>query len=179
MAASFALLAWLPGLAVGQLPERRRLEAPRQAVARPPGLGLRAVQEPIRASTTSRSSPTSLLRGRCRSCGTPIGWRHPAVEATTALLIAALRARLRRDPEAAAAIVFVSSSSSSPPPISSGESSRTGSCCRRRRSCSCCGWSTTEHRVADSPASSPPRSSSRRPSPTPAEWGWGTSSSRF
>jgi leader peptidase (prepilin peptidase)/N-methyltransferase len=31
----------------------------------------------------------ALLRGRCRSCRAPISWRYPAVEVTTALLIAA------------------------------------------------------------------------------------------
>ena len=30
-----------------------------------------------------------LLRGRCRACSTPIGWRYPAVELGTALLAAA------------------------------------------------------------------------------------------
>jgi leader peptidase (prepilin peptidase)/N-methyltransferase len=30
-----------------------------------------------------------LLRGRCRHCRTPIGWRYPAVELATALLVAA------------------------------------------------------------------------------------------
>jgi leader peptidase (prepilin peptidase)/N-methyltransferase len=30
-----------------------------------------------------------LLRGRCRGCGTAIGWRYPAVEGATALLVAA------------------------------------------------------------------------------------------
>ena len=30
-----------------------------------------------------------LLRGRCRNCRTPIGWRYPAVEIATALLVAA------------------------------------------------------------------------------------------
>jgi leader peptidase (prepilin peptidase)/N-methyltransferase len=30
-----------------------------------------------------------VLRGRCRTCGTAISWRYPAVELTTALLVAA------------------------------------------------------------------------------------------
>ncbi|MDI3299551.1 MAG: prepilin peptidase [Bacillota bacterium] len=33
-----------------------------------------------------------VLRGRCRTCGAPIGWQAPAVEAATALLFAAVAA---------------------------------------------------------------------------------------
>jgi leader peptidase (prepilin peptidase)/N-methyltransferase len=31
----------------------------------------------------------ALLRGRCRACGSPIGWRYPTVELVTAVLFAA------------------------------------------------------------------------------------------
>jgi leader peptidase (prepilin peptidase)/N-methyltransferase len=34
-----------------------------------------------------------LLRGRCRSCGSPIGWRYPAVEFTAAVLLAGVLGR--------------------------------------------------------------------------------------
>jgi leader peptidase (prepilin peptidase)/N-methyltransferase len=49
------------------------------------------------------------LRGRCRTCQTPIGWRHPAVEAATAVLLAGCVLAFGLTLEAAAAAVFVAS----------------------------------------------------------------------
>jgi leader peptidase (prepilin peptidase)/N-methyltransferase len=109
MAASFAVLAWLPGLAVGsflnvvasRLPGKRSLVHPASACEQ--------CAEPIRRRDNIPVLSYLLLRGRCRSCRTPIGWRHPAVEATTAVLIAACVLVFGVTLEAAAAIVFVSS----------------------------------------------------------------------
>ena len=47
-----------------------------------------------------------VLRGRCRTCRTPIGWRHPAVEAATAVLVVACVLAYGVTFEAAAAAVF-------------------------------------------------------------------------
>jgi leader peptidase (prepilin peptidase)/N-methyltransferase len=47
------------------------------------------------------------LRGRCRSCRTPIGWRHPTVEIVTAALLAGCVLAFGVTIEAAAAAVFV------------------------------------------------------------------------
>lgn len=41
----------------------------------------------------------AVLRGRCRVCGSPISWRYPAIEASTALLFAALGWRFGSQPE--------------------------------------------------------------------------------
>lgn len=49
------------------------------------------------------------LRGRCRTCRAPIGWRHPAVEATTAVLLAACVLAFGLTLAAAAAAVFAAS----------------------------------------------------------------------
>jgi len=47
-----------------------------------------------------------VLRGRCRTCHTPIGWRHPAVEAATAVLVVACVLAYGVTFEAAAAALF-------------------------------------------------------------------------
>lgn len=47
------------------------------------------------------------LRGRCRRCAVPIGWRYPLVEAGTALLFGAVGLRFGFSPEAAFYASFV------------------------------------------------------------------------
>ncbi len=49
-----------------------------------------------------------LLRGRCRRCGGPIGWRYPAVEAGMAALFAVIVLRFGIRPQALVAALFVS-----------------------------------------------------------------------
>jgi leader peptidase (prepilin peptidase)/N-methyltransferase len=46
------------------------------------------------------------LRGRCRKCGVSISWRYPAVELTTAVLVAACFWRFGVSPDAAIAAFF-------------------------------------------------------------------------
>ncbi len=85
---ALAAIALVPGLAVGsflnvvaaRLPRKRSLTAPRSAcVACGTQIGWRD-NLPLVSYL--------LLRGRCRSCATPIGLRYPAVEVATALLVA-------------------------------------------------------------------------------------------
>jgi leader peptidase (prepilin peptidase)/N-methyltransferase len=47
-----------------------------------------------------------LLRGRCRSCATPISWRYPAIEALTGLLFLACLLRFGLQLETPAALLF-------------------------------------------------------------------------
>jgi leader peptidase (prepilin peptidase)/N-methyltransferase len=49
----------------------------------------------------------ALLRGRCRACGAPIGWRYPAVEATTAVAFAMAFLRFGFTPALAVACAFL------------------------------------------------------------------------
>ena len=47
-----------------------------------------------------------LLRGRCRTCATPISWRYPLVEATTGMLFVACLLRFGLTPATVTAVVF-------------------------------------------------------------------------
>lgn len=89
MNAALAALAFAPGLALGsflnvvaaRLPERRSLVRPRSACPR--------CNKEIAWYDNVPLLSYALLRGRCRSCGEPIGLRYPAVELATGLLVAA------------------------------------------------------------------------------------------
>jgi leader peptidase (prepilin peptidase)/N-methyltransferase len=88
MHAAVALLALPPSLAIGsflnvvasRLPLGRSVSTPRSAC---PHCGAE-----IRARDNVPLLSYALLRGRCRDCKAPIGWRYPAVELATALLVA-------------------------------------------------------------------------------------------
>lgn len=49
-----------------------------------------------------------LLRGRCRTCGTPISWRYPLVEAATGALFVGCLLRFGLTPQAVVAMLFAS-----------------------------------------------------------------------
>jgi leader peptidase (prepilin peptidase)/N-methyltransferase len=101
-----AVLAFLPALALGsflnvvasRLPERRSLSTPGSAC---PHCG-----EPIRALDNIPLLSWLLLRGRCRGCKAEIGWRYPAVELATALLVTGCFAAFGVSWHAAAGAVF-------------------------------------------------------------------------
>jgi leader peptidase (prepilin peptidase) / N-methyltransferase len=85
--AAFALIAFVPGLALGsflnvvaaRIPLRRSIVAPGSACM------------DCGTSLSWRDNVPLLsfvlLRGRCRHCGTQISWRYPLVEAATAVLV--------------------------------------------------------------------------------------------
>jgi leader peptidase (prepilin peptidase)/N-methyltransferase len=102
-AAAFALV---PGLAIGsflnvvasRLPLKRSLSRPRSACMH--------CGTEIRSRDNIPVVSYLLLRGRCRSCQAPIGWRYPAVEILTAVLIAACVLDFGLTVRALAACVF-------------------------------------------------------------------------
>jgi leader peptidase (prepilin peptidase) / N-methyltransferase len=108
MAASFAALVSLPALAFGSFLNVVASRLPGGGSLVHPASACEQCGEPIRRRDNVPLLSFLLLRGRCRSCRTPIGWRHPAVEAATAALIAACVLAFGPTLEAAAGIVFVS-----------------------------------------------------------------------
>ncbi len=88
MDAALAALVFAPALALGsflnvvaaRLPERRSLVKPRSACRR--------CGSEIAWYDNVPLVSYAILRGRCRSCREPIGWRYPAVELATGLLVA-------------------------------------------------------------------------------------------
>jgi leader peptidase (prepilin peptidase)/N-methyltransferase len=88
MDVALAAVVFAPALALGsflnviaaRLPERRSLVGPRSACV--------ACHSEIAWYDNLPLISYAVLRGRCRSCGARIGWRYPAVELATALLVA-------------------------------------------------------------------------------------------
>jgi leader peptidase (prepilin peptidase)/N-methyltransferase len=106
MHAAAALFALPPSLAVGsflnvvasRLPLGRSVSKPRSACMH--------CGTEIRARDNIPVLSYLLLGGRCRSCRTAIGWRYPAVELATALLVVACVADFGLTFHTAAAVVF-------------------------------------------------------------------------
>jgi leader peptidase (prepilin peptidase)/N-methyltransferase len=106
MSAVLAAVAVVPGLAVGsflnvvaaRLPERRSIVFPGSACG--------ACATPIAWYDNVPVVSYLLLRGRCRSCGTRIGLIYPAVELTTAALLAGCLLAFGLSLRTAAAAVF-------------------------------------------------------------------------
>jgi leader peptidase (prepilin peptidase)/N-methyltransferase len=103
---ALALIAFAPGLAVGsfvnvvteRLPAGRSIVTPRSACD--------SCSTPIAPRDNVPVLSYLLLRGRCRTCGAPIGRRYPAVELLTAALVAACVLAFGLTLEAAVAAVF-------------------------------------------------------------------------
>jgi leader peptidase (prepilin peptidase)/N-methyltransferase len=106
MDVAVAVFAFAPALALGsflnvvaaRLPEGRSL-------VRPPSACMGCGREIAWYDNVPLVS-FAVLRGRCRRCGTRIGWRYPAVELATALLVAASFLRFGFTGEAVVAAFF-------------------------------------------------------------------------
>ena len=89
MAAALAVLAFVPGLALGSFLNVVAARVPlRRSVVSPPSACM-ACETPIAWYDNIPILSWVLLRGRCRSCGASIPWKYPLVELVTGLLIGA------------------------------------------------------------------------------------------
>jgi leader peptidase (prepilin peptidase) / N-methyltransferase len=106
MHAAAAILALPPSLAIGsflnvvasRLPLGRSVSTPRSAC---PSCGAE-----IRPRDNVPLLSYVLLRGRCRDCKASIGWRYPAVELATAVLVAGCVAKFGLSLHTLAAAIF-------------------------------------------------------------------------
>jgi leader peptidase (prepilin peptidase)/N-methyltransferase len=89
MSLAAAGIAFIPALAIGSFLNVVAARVPlRRSVVSPPSACMECGTE-IAWYDNIPVVSWLLLRGRCRTCGTGISWRYPAVELATALLVAA------------------------------------------------------------------------------------------
>jgi leader peptidase (prepilin peptidase) / N-methyltransferase len=88
MSAALGAIALLPGLAVGSFLNVVAARIPLRRSIVHPGSACMACSSPLAWYDNIPLVSFAVLRGRCRHCGAQIAWRYPAVEATTALLVA-------------------------------------------------------------------------------------------
>ncbi len=86
---ALAAVAFAPGLALGSFLNVVAARVPRQLSIVHPRSACMSCAAPIAWYDNVPLISYVLLRGRCRSCRTPIGLLYPAVELTAALLVAA------------------------------------------------------------------------------------------
>lgn len=86
---ALAAVALAPGLALGSFLNVVAARVPRKRSIVHPGSACMSCAAPIAWYDNLPLVSYLLLRGRCRSCRTPIGLLYPAVELTAALLVAA------------------------------------------------------------------------------------------
>jgi leader peptidase (prepilin peptidase)/N-methyltransferase len=86
------VLAAVGGLIIGSFLNVVAYRLPRgESLAHPPSR-CPSCEAPVKPYDNIPVLSWLLLRGRCRSCGAPISWRYPAVEAITGLLYALVMA---------------------------------------------------------------------------------------
>jgi len=104
----FALAAFFlaPGLAVGSFLNVLAARLPLQRSVVQPASACMSCGTEIRWYDNVPLLSYALLRGRCRSCGTGIGLRYPAVELTTALLVSGCVLAFGLTADAAVAALF-------------------------------------------------------------------------
>ena len=95
-----------PGLAVGSFLNVLAARLPLKRSVVHPGSACMSCGTEIRWYDNVPLLSYVLLRGRCRSCGAGIGLRYPAVELTTALLVAGCVLAFGLTADAAVATLF-------------------------------------------------------------------------
>lgn len=89
MSVSLAAVAFAPGLLIGSFLNVVAARVPLKRSIVTPGSACMSCGHEVAWYDNVPVVSYLLLRGRCRGCGTGIGWVYPAVELLTALLIAA------------------------------------------------------------------------------------------
>jgi leader peptidase (prepilin peptidase) / N-methyltransferase len=89
MSAALAAIAFVPGLAVGSFLNVVAARVPLRRSIVSPGSACMSCAAPLAWYDNLPVVSYLSLRGRCRSCGTSIPWKYPAVELGTALLVGA------------------------------------------------------------------------------------------
>ena len=103
---TFAAIALLPGLAFGSFLNVVAARVPLRRSVVHPGSACMACETPLAWHDNVPIASWTLLRGRCRHCGTSIPWKYPLVELVTALLIGACVLAFGLTGDAAVAALF-------------------------------------------------------------------------
>ncbi len=106
MNVELAALAFLPGLAIGSFLNVVAARIPKGQSIVAPGSACPSCATPLKWYDNVPLVSYLVLRGRCRTCHTSIGWKYPAVELATALLVSACVFKLGATPRAAVAALF-------------------------------------------------------------------------
>ena len=106
MGATFAAIAFFPGLAFGSFLNVVAARVPLRRSVVHPGSACMACGTSLAWYDNIPLLSFALLRGRCRHCAAPIPWRYPLVEGITALLVTACVLRFGLTADAAVAAFF-------------------------------------------------------------------------
>jgi leader peptidase (prepilin peptidase) / N-methyltransferase len=106
MGATFAAIAFLPGLAFGSFLNVVAARVPLKRSVVRPGSACMACASSLAWYDNIPLLSFALLRGRCRHCAAKIPWRYPLVEGATALLVTACVLRFGLTAEAGLAAFF-------------------------------------------------------------------------
>jgi leader peptidase (prepilin peptidase)/N-methyltransferase len=106
MGLAAAGIAFFPALAVGSFLNVVAARVPLKRSIAYPGSACMSCGDEIAWYDNVPVVSWLVLRGRCRSCASPISWRYPAVELATALLVAACFWKFGLGGEAAVAAFF-------------------------------------------------------------------------
>ncbi|MCL4499107.1 MAG: prepilin peptidase [Chloroflexi bacterium] len=102
------MVAFLFGLAIGSFLNVCIYRIPAGLSLVHPPSRCPACETPVRPVDNVPLLSFLLLKGKCRSCGAPISWRYPAVEALTGVVFVLLYARFGMSINALAGIFFAS-----------------------------------------------------------------------
>jgi leader peptidase (prepilin peptidase) / N-methyltransferase len=106
MDVALAFFVFAPGLALGSFMNVVAARVPLRRSLVSPGSACMSCGHEIGWRDNVPVVSWLLLRGRCRHCSTTIPWRYPAVELTSALLVAGCALKFGLHPEALVAAFF-------------------------------------------------------------------------